>query len=168
MSEDRTPEILRSLAREFDHVVVERSTNAGISHRQLQPYVGTDTWVLGVDGDELFDPAGLERLRNDLDAGAYADAFRVRARPPATSSISRLGLRAVSLLHRAGLSRSSTTSLLLNPGRGAPERLLGMDPEFRLGFHRESRVFLFDTTDWNDDPLRLLHVCFLRRSSSRR
>ena len=67
-----------ALAEELDHLEVERSASAEASHRQLQPYVGTDTWVLGVDGDELFDPAGLERLRGDLEAGAFADAFRVK------------------------------------------------------------------------------------------
>ena len=50
-SRDRTPEILGRLAEELDHLEVERSASAEVSHRQLQPYVGTDTWVLGVDGD---------------------------------------------------------------------------------------------------------------------
>jgi hypothetical protein len=40
-----------------------------------------------------------------------------------------------------------------------------VDPVFRPGFHRESRAFLSETRDWDDDPLRMLHVCFLRRSS---
>ena len=26
--------------------------------RVIEPYAGTETWVLGVDGDELYDPSG--------------------------------------------------------------------------------------------------------------
>ena len=60
VSTDRTWEILRALARELDHLDVRRSRNAAVAHRLLAPYAGTDTWVLGVDGDELYDPAGSQ------------------------------------------------------------------------------------------------------------
>ena len=166
LSEDRTPEILRALSREFDHLDVERSASAEASHRQLQPYVGTDTWVLGVDGDELFDPDGLDRLRNDLKGGAYADAFRVKGH---VLNCDELDLEAgVARGFLAPPSRPVTKLYNLAAVQSwprCPERLLGVDPEFRVGFHGESRVFLSETTDWGNDPLRLLHVCFLRRSS---
>jgi hypothetical protein len=68
MSRDRTGEILESLARELDHLDVRRSRDAAESHALLDEYMGTATWVLGVDGDELFDPAGLAQLAGDLRA----------------------------------------------------------------------------------------------------
>ncbi|MBA3567588.1 MAG: hypothetical protein H0W31_12155, partial [Actinobacteria bacterium] len=40
LSNDRTPEILRRLARELDHLTVQRSSDAGDSHRVLEPYAG--------------------------------------------------------------------------------------------------------------------------------
>ncbi len=166
MSEDRTPAILRRLCDEFDHIEVERSASTAVSHRQLQPYVGTDTWVLGVDGDELFDPAGLERLREELEARAYADVYRVKAH---VLNCDDLDLEAQ--LARGFLAPPSrpVTKLYnfaaVESWPRCPERLLGVDPEFRPGFHPESSTFLSETRDWNDDPLRLLHVCFLRRSS---
>ena len=64
---------------ELDHVHVVRSKDAGISHRVLEAYAGTETWVLGVDGDELYDPSALGRLRVDLEAGAHADVFRLKS-----------------------------------------------------------------------------------------
>jgi glycosyltransferase involved in cell wall biosynthesis len=79
MSDDRTWEILRALAEELPHLEVLRARNSAVAHRQLAPYAGTDTWVLGVDGDELYDPAGLARLRAELQDGAHADVFRVKA-----------------------------------------------------------------------------------------
>jgi glycosyltransferase involved in cell wall biosynthesis len=166
MSDDRTPEILRALGEQFDHLDVERSTSSEASHRQLQQYVGTDTWVLGVDGDELFDPAGLQELRARLEAGGFADVFRVKAH--------------VLNCDELDLEAGAASGFLAPPGRPvtklynfagvtswpwSPQRLLGADPEFRPGFHPESTAWLSSTTDWDGDPLRLLHVCFLRRSS---
>lgn len=78
VSTDRTPEILRCLALGFDHVTVERSSDAGDSHRAIEAYAGTPTWVLGVDGDELYEPTALARLRGELEAGAHADVFRLK------------------------------------------------------------------------------------------
>jgi hypothetical protein len=166
MSEDATPDVLRALAGELDYLEVERASSAEASHRQLQPYVGTDTWVLGVDGDELFDPAGLARLREDLEAGAFADAFRVKAH---VLNCDELDLEAgVASGFLAPPSRPVTklyNFAAVTSWPWCPQRLLGVDPEFRPGFHAESNALLAQTTDWDDDPLRLLHVCFLRRSS---
>jgi hypothetical protein len=69
MSDDETPAILRSLADELGVLDVRRSTFSGDSHRPLEPYAGTQTWVLVVDGDCIFDPEGLEMLRRRLEDG---------------------------------------------------------------------------------------------------
>src|SRR5918996_5027958 len=63
MSSDGTWEILRALSNEFDHVAVRRARHSRVSHEVLEPYVGTDTWVLRIDGDELYDPDRLVELR---------------------------------------------------------------------------------------------------------
>src|SRR5206468_3748630 len=73
VSDDGTWDILRRLAGELDYLDVHRSPRAGDSHRVLERYAGTPTWVLRVDGDELHDPEKLRRLREDLRFGAYAD-----------------------------------------------------------------------------------------------
>ena len=166
MSDDETPAVLRELGEELDHLDVRRSASAADSHLQLQPYVGTDTWVLGVDGDELFDPAGLERLRDALDAGAFADAYRVKGH---VLNCDGLDVEAgVACGFLAPPSRPVTklyNFAAITSWPRCPERLLGVDPEFRPGFHPESSAFLSQTTGWDDDPLRLLHVCFIQRSS---
>src|ERR1041384_6080579 len=79
MSTDGTWDVLRALAAEFDHLDVRRSRQSAVAHQLLEPYAGSATWVLGVDGDELYDPAGLQRLRSDLLEGAHADVFRLKA-----------------------------------------------------------------------------------------
>jgi hypothetical protein len=48
---------------------------------------------------------------------------------------------------------------------GCPERLHAGSAVFRDGYDWESMRYLSESTSWESDPLRLLHVCFLRRSS---
>jgi hypothetical protein len=49
--------------------------------------------------------------------------------------------------------------------KGSLERLQGGQATFRPGYDWETRRWLHETTSWDDDPLRCLHVCFMRRSS---
>ena len=163
-SEDGTAEILRGLADELDHVHVVRSKDAGSSHRVLEPYAGTETWVLGVDGDELYDPSVLGRLRADLEAGAHADVFRLKGhvlncdelRDGSASGYMSPPSRPVTKL----FNMAAVTSW-----SGCPERLHAGSAVFRDGYDWEAMRYLSDSTSWESDPLRLLHVCFLPRSS---
>jgi Glycosyl transferase family 2 len=167
VSTDGTWEVLRALAVEFDHLDVRRSRNSAIAHRLLAPYAGTDTWVIGVDGDELYDPAGLARLRGDLLDGAHVDVFRVKAHvlncnELDTSAGSASGWfappsRPVTKLFNFGAVESWPES---------PDPLQAGNVVFRPGQHWESRRDLAADTTWDTDPLRCLHVCFLPRSSA--
>jgi hypothetical protein len=156
LSIDRTPEILRSLEREFDHVQVVRSP------------AGTETWVLGVDGDELFDPDALARIRGDLLAGTHDDVFRLKGHVLNCDALEADdGDRSASGF-MAPPSRPVTklfNMATLTSWTGCPERLHAGSPSFRGGFDWESIRYLSDETTWDSDPLRLLHVCFVRRSS---
>ena len=167
LSSDGTWEILRRLAGDFDHVEVRRARHAGESHVVLEQYVGTRTWVIGVDGDELFDPSGLARLRQALLDGAYADVFKLKGHV----------LNCTSLRPDAGEAEgymappSRPMTKLFNLGAvetwtGCPERLHSGTASFRDGYHWDAQHCLYDELDWDEDPLRCLHVCFLRRSSA--
>jgi glycosyltransferase involved in cell wall biosynthesis len=165
-SDDETWEILRALARELDHLDVHRSRNSADAHRRLAPYAGTATWVLGVDGDELYDPAGLARLRSDLQAGAHADVFRLKAHVLNCDELDEAHATVSGWL--APPSRPVTKLFnfaAVESWTASPDPLQSGDAVFKPGYHWESRRDLADTTTWDDDPLRCLHVCFLRRSS---
>jgi hypothetical protein len=166
VSTDGTWEILRSLAAELDQLDVRRSRKSDLAHELLEPYAGTATWVLGVDGDELYDPEGLERLRSELLEGAHADVFRLKAHVLNADELDEDNCSASGWL--APPSRPITK--LFNFGaaeswRGIAEPLQGGDVVFRGGYHWESRRDLAADTTWDTDPLRCLHVCFLRRST---
>ena len=165
-STDRTWEILESLANEYDHLDLRRSRNSATAHRLLGPYAGTKTWVIGVDGDELYDPAGLARLKVDLLDGAHDDVFRVKAHVLNCDELDAAGgvasgwlappSRPVTKLFNFGALESWTES---------PDPLQAGNAMFKAGQHWESRRDLADDTTWESDPLRCLHVCFLARST---
>jgi hypothetical protein len=165
-STDATGEVLARVAAEHEHVTVERTSDARESHRALEQYAGTDTWVLGVDGDELYDPAALAGLRGLLAGGAYDDAFHLKAHvlnctdlDPATGVASG---------HMAPPSRPVTklfNMAAVDAWSGCPQRLHGGEPRFRDGFDWTSLRYVSEHSEWATDPLRMLHVCFLPRSS---
>jgi Glycosyl transferase family 2 len=166
VSSDRTWEILRSLADEFDHLEVRRSRNSADAHALLARYADTATWVIGVDGDELFDPNGLAGLRMQLLHGAHADVFRVKAHVLNCEELDESGRRAWGWL--APPSRPITKLFNFGAIRSwpkSPEPLQTGDVSFVEGYQWESRRDLADDTTWETDPLRCLHVCFVRRST---
>jgi hypothetical protein len=166
LSDDSTWKIVQSLAREFEHVDAERARKSAVAHRLLAPYAGTPTWVFGVDGDELYDPQGLARLRAELLDGAHADVFRLKAHVLNCDVLERAARTASGWL--APPSRPVTK--LFNFGAveswpESPDPLQSGDVVFRPGYHWEARRDLAEATTWESDPLRCLHLCFLRRSS---
>jgi glycosyltransferase involved in cell wall biosynthesis len=165
-STDRTWAIVRTLATEFDVIDTRRAAFAGDSHRVLEQYAGTRTWVLGIDGDELFDPVGLARLRAQLLAGAHDDVFRLKAHVLNCDEIDD----EAGLAHGYLAPPSRPITKLFNfaaveSWHGAVERLHSGEIVFRQGFDWESRRDLAETSHWETDDLRCLHTCFLARSS---
>jgi Glycosyl transferase family 2 len=166
MSEDGTWDILRRLARELDHLEVHRSPRSSDSHRPLEPFAGQKVWALGVDGDELFDPAGLARLREPLLAGEHDDVFRLKAHVLNCEQLDRERRAASGYMSPPSRPVTKLFNLAaVDAWLGSSQRLHDGQPEFRPGYHWESMRYLSETLGWSDDPLRCLHMCFLNRSS---
>jgi hypothetical protein len=167
VSTDRTGEILRSLAGGYDHLDVTRTHHAADSHRVLEQYAGTRTWVFGVDGDELYDPARLRDFRSDLLGGAYDTVFKVASNVLNCVDVDRDAQTAKGYMSPP--SRSITK--LYNYGAieawagDGSERLHGGTIEFRPGYDESSVDNLGERLSWDETPLRCLHTCFVRRSS---
>jgi hypothetical protein len=167
VSTDRTGDLLADLARELDHLTVRRTSDARESHSVLESLAGTSTWVLGVDGDELYDPGSLARLRPLLDAGAYADAFHVKAHVLNCTSLDEEEGAATGYMSPPSRPVTKFFNMAaVDSWTGCLERLHGGAPQFRPGYDWSSLRYVSDDMDWADDPLRMLHVCFLRRSSA--
>ncbi len=166
-STDGTWEILLGLERELPHVDVQCVADVRDSQSLIERYAGTDTWIFGVDGDELYDPAGLVRLGAELREGMYRDRWRIKSNV----------LNCVALDPVAG----TATGYLAPPSRpmtklfnfAAVERwdgpavqlLHGGTRVFRPGYANDTSENVGDRLDWETSYFRCLHCCFVPRSS---
>jgi Glycosyl transferase family 2 len=167
VSTDGTWDVLRRLSDEYDHLDVQRSSHAGKSHRLVEPYAGTKTWVFGIDGDELYDPARLALFRDELLAGAHDKVFKIASN--VLNCVKLDPARHTALGYLSPPSRSITK--LYNfaaiggwVGDGA-ERLHGGTISFRPGYDERAVDNIGERIRWEETPVRCLHVCFLPRSS---
>jgi hypothetical protein len=166
MSNDRTWEILEGLDAEFHHVEAVRSRHSRVSHELLEQYAGTETWVLGVDGDELYDPAGLAGFREQLLGGAHCNVFRLRSNVLNAVELDRD--RYIAGGYLSPPSRAITKLFnfaVIDSWTDCPERLHHGVISFRPGANLQSEEHLGEQLSWEESPFRCLHVCFLRRSS---
>ena len=77
-STDKTISIVEDMMKKHPHISLHHLKDIKKSHKFVEPYANTDTWIFGVDGDELYDPYGMIRLKEEIINGKYKDAWRVR------------------------------------------------------------------------------------------
>lgn len=70
-SRDRTFTILRDLAQKHPKIRLTRVSHPKESHEFIEKFAGTNTWVFGVDGDEIYDPSGLRKMKTLLQGGLF-------------------------------------------------------------------------------------------------
>lgn len=167
LSTDRTWDIVSALAREYDHLDARRARHARVSHELIEPYAGTDTWVLGVDGDELYDPGRLAGFRDELRAGTYRHVFRIASNVLNCVELDReRGLAAGYLSPPCRSIVKLYNFAALRTWTGCQERLHAGTIVFRDGYDERCIENLGERLSWEESPLRCLHVCFLPRSSA--
>jgi len=166
-STDLTPEIVRRLAAaepKIDYRVVDHASE---SHELIADFANGQNWVVGVDGDEVYDPEGLRRLRADLLAGRYNNSFKVLGN---ALNVCHFDCRQ----HRVRgylAPPCRTMTKLYNFGAikawppPCPERLHGGRIDFRPGYSETSVHRLLDEESWEESSFRCLHLCFTHRSS---
>jgi hypothetical protein len=168
VSTDGTWKILRALEREYASVDVRRSHHAGDSHVLVEPYAGTDTWVFGVDGDELYDPGRLAGFREELLGGAFDHAFKVASNVLNCVDLDQARGKASGYLSPPSRSITKLYNFrAIESWRGdGAERLHGGSIIFRNGYDEHSVDNIGERLAWDETPLRCLHACFLRRSTA--
>jgi glycosyltransferase involved in cell wall biosynthesis len=166
-STDGTPAIVTRLAAEQPKIEYRVVDHPSESHDMIAGYAGTPTWVMGVDGDEIYDPQGLARLRPELLAGRYDQTFKLLGN---VLNVRRLDVaRQVARGHLAPPSRSMVKLYNFEAIEAwpspCPERLHGGVKTYRPGYGEHSFRSLHHELDWDQTPLRCLHLCFTHRSS---
>lgn len=166
-STDGTPAIVRQLAAEHPKIEYRVVHHPSESHDMIAGYAGTPTWVLGVDGDEVYDPERLAGLRSELLAGRYDGTFKLLGN---VLNVRRLDRdRQIAYGYLAPPCRSMVKLYNFNAIEAwpppCPERLHGGVITYRAGYGAHSFRGLHRELDWEQTPLRCLHLCFVARST---
>jgi len=167
-STDATFEIVSKLAAEFpDKIELRRITDTRESHFLISGFAGSRSWIFAVDGDEVYDPAGLVRMREELLSGLYDDWWIVfgnvlncTAVDPAAGTASG---------YMAPPCRSMTKLFnfnLIESWDGAVTHVMANGTiKFKPGYDASRRLDLHKKYSWDASHYRCLHTCFVPRSS---
>lgn len=166
-STDRTWSILNEMSTEMKKLELYQIQDTGSSHKYIEKYAGTDTWIFAFDGDELYDPLGLGTTRAKITSGTYNECFKVTGH---TFHCAKLDLVNNSAFGYITPYSKTVTKLYnfgaINSWTGCEnERLHGGEIGFKDGYNDDKRLHLWQTEDWESTSLRCLHLCFIQRSS---
>jgi len=166
-STDRTWDLAQKLVEANAKIECHRITRTHDSHEMIKHYAGTNTWVFGVDGDEIYDPEGLKELRRELLKGRYDDWWVLFGNVLNCTSLDPNRLKASGYLAPPCRSMTKLYNFKAVSSWEGPclERMLGGTPVFKQGFAASLRLDLHEQIPWEQSFYRCLHTCFLRRSS---
>lgn len=163
-SQDKTYPILSALAEEFPNIRLRRIALVAESHRMIENYANTNTWIFGVDGDEIYDPAGLATLRKDLLAGRYDEYWHIFGNVLHCRDLNETRTTARGYLTPPALSMTKLYNFAkISEWRDCPQRLHWGKKTYNEPTYQN--LELFAQTSWNDSVFRCLHTVFLPRSS---
>lgn len=167
-STDGTSAILRRLAAEFaGKLQLVPIREARESHFLINHYAGSPTWVFVVDGDEIYDPAGLARLRVELLDGRYDESWLVFGNVLNCTAIDLAAGTATGYLAPPCRSMTKLYNFhLIESWDGAVTHVVANGTiRFKPGYDAARRLSLHEKIPWEQAQFRCLHTCFMRRSS---
>jgi glycosyltransferase involved in cell wall biosynthesis len=167
-STDGTYEIASKLAAEFpDKIELKRITDTRESHFLISGFAGSRSWIFAVDGDEIYDPVGLKRMREELLAGKYDESWLVFGNVLNCTAIDPEAGTAAG--HLAPPCRSMTKLFnfgIIESWDGAVTHVLANGTiKFKPGYDASRRLNLHEQYSWDEAHYRCLHTCFVPRSS---
>ncbi|RQV99422.1 hypothetical protein EH220_01715 [bacterium] len=167
MSEDETFEKVSNLSRNSPKIRVSRIDDPNMSHRFIEQYAGTQTWIFGVDGDEIYDPNGLSQIRRRIMSGEFDQYWEIKGHVLHATALElgRGWAQGYSTPAAKSMVKLYNFSALISWKESKRERLHGGSQVFRPGYSRWSSLALQDKGDWDNCELRCLHLCFVPRTS---
>lgn len=166
-STDGTWAQLEQLAAANRKIMLLRIRNAKQSHRLLEGYAGKDVFVFGVDGDEIYDPAGLARMRGRILDGAYDNRWCLYGHALHCTDVDvDAGLATGFQTPEArSMTKLYNFGLLKSWDEPHQQRLHGHAMEFHDGHSVKDSLRSFQRQPWDQSPYRCLHMCFVPRST---
>ncbi len=165
-STDFSAQVADELAAALPHVTSITVETPHRTQRLISHLAGTPTWVFGIDGDEIFDPAGLARLRPRILAGEFDRHFQLRGHSLHCTALDPTGFQTATGYPTPG-ARTATklyNFARLHAWRGIAQRLHGWDIIYRGPTRYMHAALLHDEAGIEDCDFRMLHLCFLPRS----
>ena len=164
-SSDNTWNIISDLSSKHNHLTSLRWENPMDSGKVLNPYIGEDYWVFGVDGDEIYDREGLRVLRGQLLSGVYKNTYCIKGHCLHCNSINFDSATAEGWDCPPSRAITKLYNFSLIDSYHQNERLHGSctlkDGYSPIPFNLTDQT----DTDWDSSPLRCLHAAFVPRSS---
>lgn len=165
---DRTAEILRGLkARIGGKIEVHRIAHVSESHAYVVPFLGTRVWMLAIDGDEIYDPQGLIRLRHRLLKGEFDSYWRIYGHVLNVAKW-RVGAKiAKGYTSPPGHPMTKLYNLeAFLEWVDADQRFHGGRIRLKDAWDEKKGVYaFFHHQEWGLSDFRCLHMVFLKRSS---
>ena len=165
-STDSTPEIAKSWAEKHSTVKVIKIVHPAESHEILMQFVNTPTWVFAVDGDEVYDPEGLAKIKTELLSGRHDSYWRIIGNVLNCTELDTENAKARGYLSPP--SRSITKLFNFNAitdwSGVKGERLHGGVISFKGGYSDNRCFRLHEEISWDESVFRCLHLCFMPRS----
>jgi len=166
-SKDRTAERISWFSEKISKKVEYHHINhPPESHHLIEKFAGSKKWIFAVDGDELYDPEGLNWMRKSILAGDFDHWWVIFG-----NVLNCIELNVVKRYARGYLAppcRSMTKLYNFNVIESwngpCSERLHGGSMVFKQGFSRSLRYDMYKEISWENSCLRCLHLCFLKRS----
>ena len=166
LSTDNTWREIEKLQSKFSNIEAHQLMDYRLSHNYIAGYAGTKTWVFGLDGDEIYDPARLKIFRNQILAGEFDNYWAIFGNVVNCTNIDWKNNKAEG--YPSPPSRSMTKLYnfsALEMWESNCQRLHGGNKIFRQDYNEILRYSLNSEISWKKSPFRCLHLCFVQRSS---
>lgn len=167
-STDRTRSIVEAIASRHAHVEIVDVDDAYNTHQYIEPLVGTRTWVSAIDGDEIYDPLGLSRLRQQIRQGGMDSywALYPHALHLVKTNLKKARASGYATPHAKFGMRCFNLHAMVRWHPGKHERLHGLKSiVFKPGHSRQDVFTASEHESWDEANYRCLHLCFMPRSS---
>jgi glycosyltransferase involved in cell wall biosynthesis len=165
LSRDATPARLAALVARHPKVRLIRDSQPDRTNRHLQCYIGEDVWVFGLDGDEIYDPHGLSRLRARVLDGEFARRWTLFGHSLHPTVLDLDGRRAVGYISPPAAPATKLYNFAIIDSWHANTQRLHGRPMLKHGYDIADGFKDQVATRWAESDFRNLHLCFFPRSS---
>jgi len=171
-STDKTVSVVKEYTKKYSKIKLEKIKNISKSHCLVEKYAGENKWVFGVDGDEIYDPKGLSIIRQKILNEEYQNCWMLRGYFYHLIKLDIDSKKAVGYM----APPSKDPNKLYNFSLLKSWKSDGFQPLFHCQTHKfknpkyysqhyPKKKKIYKLYNWNNCPLRCVHMRMLQRSS---